>query len=166
MADTTPRLSLPLLAAGQAQKELFHNEALTLLDLMVQPAAETLGDAAPPVSPRPGQAWIVGPAPSGDWAGQAGAVAGWTESGWRFVVPGEGMRLWVRAVQLWAEYRGGAWQLGRIAASSVSVGGVQVVGSQQPAIAAPAGGTTIDQAARTAIGAVLEALRSHGLVAR
>ena len=32
MTDATPRFALPLLAAGQAQKELFHNEALTLPD--------------------------------------------------------------------------------------------------------------------------------------
>ncbi|MGL4312420.1 MAG: DUF2793 domain-containing protein, partial [Sphingomonas sp.] len=33
MAETTSRLALPLLAAGQAQKEMFHNEALALIDL-------------------------------------------------------------------------------------------------------------------------------------
>ena len=35
MSDTTARLRLPTLRAGQAQKELTHNEALTLLDLAV-----------------------------------------------------------------------------------------------------------------------------------
>lgn len=34
--QTTVRLSLPLLQVGQAQKELSHNEALTLLDFAVQ----------------------------------------------------------------------------------------------------------------------------------
>ena len=33
----TPRFGLPLLAPGQAAKELTHNEALSLLDLLVQP---------------------------------------------------------------------------------------------------------------------------------
>jgi hypothetical protein len=28
MADTTPRFALPFILPGQAQKELFHNEAL------------------------------------------------------------------------------------------------------------------------------------------
>jgi hypothetical protein len=32
------RLALPLLAAGQAGKEVTHNEALTRLDMLVQPA--------------------------------------------------------------------------------------------------------------------------------
>lgn len=166
MTDTTPRLFLPLLAAGQAQKELIHNEALLLLDLLVQPVVETLGDNVPPDSPASGQAWIVGTAPGGAWAGQAGAVAGWTDGGWRFAAPHEGSRLWIRAAGLWADYRGGTWQLGHGVAASLSVGGVQVVGAQQPAIPSPTGGTVIDQAARTALAAVLDALRSHGLVAR
>jgi hypothetical protein len=166
MTDSTPRFALPLLAAGQAQKELFHNEALLALDLLVQATAETLGDPAPPAAPLPGQAWIVGAQPSGDWTGQANGVAGWDDGGWRFVAPIEGMRLWVRTVGLWATFRGGAWQLGREAVASVNVGGVQVVAAQQPAIPAPAGGTVVDQAARTALNAVLEALRTHGLVAR
>lgn len=33
----TPRYKLPLLAIGQAQKELFHNEALILLDFLIHP---------------------------------------------------------------------------------------------------------------------------------
>ena len=35
--ETTARLTLPFLQSGQAQKELTHNEALTLLDIAVQP---------------------------------------------------------------------------------------------------------------------------------
>lgn len=166
MADTTPRFALPLLAAGQAQKELFHNEALMTLDLLVQATAETLGDTAPPKAPGAGQSWIVGLDPTGAWSGQAGTVAGWTDGGWRFVPPGEGMRLWVRAAGQFADYRAGGWQLGRIAAAALSIGGVQVVGGQQPAIADPATGSTVDQAARTTLHAVLEALRAHGLIAR
>ena len=34
--SVTPRLSLPLLAAGQAQKHVTHNDALTRLDALIQ----------------------------------------------------------------------------------------------------------------------------------
>src|SRR3546814_12942418 len=37
----------------------------------------------PPQTPAPGECWIVGDAPSGDWAGWAGALACWTHGGWR-----------------------------------------------------------------------------------
>lgn len=32
MTDTSARFALPLILPGQAQKEIFHNEALALLD--------------------------------------------------------------------------------------------------------------------------------------
>ncbi|WP_312846581.1 hypothetical protein [Sphingopyxis sp. PET50] len=44
---STARLALPLLAMAQAQKEVTHNEALTLLDLLVQPVVEAGPQATP-----------------------------------------------------------------------------------------------------------------------
>ena len=34
--ETTPRLKMPMIVPGQAQKELSHNDALATLDLLVQ----------------------------------------------------------------------------------------------------------------------------------
>lgn len=45
------------------------------------------------------------------------------------------------------------------------VDGVKVVGAQSSAITDPTGGSTVDAEARTAIGSILSALRSHGLIA-
>jgi hypothetical protein len=50
-------------------------------------------------------------------------------------------------------------------AAAFRVGGNQVVGAQQAAIAAPSGGGTIDSEGRTVIGDILTALRAHGLIA-
>jgi hypothetical protein len=41
----------------------------------------------------------------------------------------------------------------------------QVVGNRQAAISAPSGGSTVDAEARTAIGSILSAMRTHGLIA-
>jgi hypothetical protein len=89
--ERTPRLALPLLQPGQAQKETTHNEALTVLDLTVQASVLTVGTNVPPAVPLVGSAWIVGTAPTGGWVGQARAIAGWTSGGWRFVAPRDGM---------------------------------------------------------------------------
>lgn len=165
MSETTDRLALPLLAAGQAQKEIFHNEALTRVDLLLQGAVEDHDIDDPPVSPGAGQCWIVGASPTGDWAGKAGQVAGWTTGGWRFLLPRAGMTFWHIAAGCAIRHDGSAWSVGEETGSLLRIDGIKVVGAQQAAIADPSGGTTVDVETRTAMEQVLAALRSHGLIA-
>lgn len=161
--ETSARLALPLLKTGQAQKELSHNEALALLDIAVQAGVEAVEVNLPPVDPSPGASWIVGPAPTGVWAGRAGALAGWTPGGWRFVSPSEGMRVWDAGSGAFAVFTAGAWTIGQLR-GRVFVDGVQVVGPRAAAIADPTGGETIDTEARAALAGLLAALRDHGLL--
>ncbi len=163
--ETTVRLGLPLLQIGQAQKELSHNEALALLDFAVQPVVEAVGVDTPPTAPAEGACWVVGASPSGAWAGQAHALAGWTAAGWRFVPARDGMAAWSRADDAIARFSGGSWTIGRISGTRLVLAGTAVVGAQQAAIANPVGGSVPDAEARTAIVAILAALRSHGLIA-
>lgn len=164
MTDTTARLALPLLQPGQAQKELFHNEALARLDAILDAVAETIGDMAPPASPTVGTAWIVGAAPTGAWAGHALDLAAWTDGGWRFAVLPEGALVWVRAAATYARRGPDAWLVGDLPLARVTVGGVQVLGAREPAIFAPTGGAAPDAEARAAIAAMLAAMRNHGLI--
>ena len=147
MDEQTPRLSLPFLDPGQAQKEITHNEALMLLDLAVQASVEAVGTNDPPAAPAVGAAWIVGDTPTGPWNGMAGRIAGWSSDGWRFVAPFEGMRAWSRGDGGEARFAGGQWRV-----------------AERPAIPAPAGGATIDTEARASITAVLAALANHDFV--
>lgn len=48
--------------------------------------------------------------------------------------------------------------------SALLLDGIQVVGERRPAIASPSGGAPMDSEARSAIEAVLTALRQHGLI--
>lgn len=151
MTDTaSARLALPLLQPGQAQKELYHNEALALLDLAVQAVVEAVGATTPPATPAIGECWIVGTGASGAWAGQAGAIAGWTSGGWRFIAPIEGMAAWHRGSRRVVRYIGGEWQ--------VAPGPGAPIGD-------PAGGSTVDAECRTAIAAILATMRAQGLIA-
>lgn len=163
MSDASARLALPLLQAGQAQKEVAHNEALAAIDLLLQAAVEAVA-ATPPASPAVGQCWIVGAGAGGAWGGRAGCLAGWSEAGWRFATPAEGMAAWIKGAGVPARFAGGAWSIGTIAGDRVTIGGVQVVGARQPAIMPPSGGATVDTEARAAIGAVIVALKAHGLI--
>ncbi len=160
----TPRLDLPFLSAGQAQKEFTHNEALQTLDLMVAAAVEEAPRADPPGSPAAGDCYIVGTSPTGDWSGMSQSVAGYTNGGWRFVAPVEGMSVYVKADGVVATFRQAAWETGVVRGSSMVIAGQQVVGARLPAIAEASGGSTVDTEARTVIEAILGALREHGLI--
>jgi hypothetical protein len=160
----TPRLALPFLSAGQAQKEFTHNEALQTLDILVGGALVDGPVATPPASPSIGDAYIVDESPTGDWAGKPGCVAAYTSGGWRFVAPTDGLAFYVKSQAEWAIYRAGSWELGLLRGSSVVIGGQQVVGSRVAAIGSASGGTTVDTEARAAIDQILAAMRQHGLI--
>ncbi|MFN3387429.1 MAG: DUF2793 domain-containing protein [Allosphingosinicella sp.] len=163
MSEATPRYELPFLIPGQAQKEFFHNEALTRIDAALHPCVEAAGAAAAPAQPEEGQAWIVGAGAGGAWAGQEGSLAIWTAGGWRFVAPREGMSVWNREAGHAIRWDGAGWSGGELAGSALLVGGVQVVSARQPAVPSPSGGTVIDVEARQAVAAIIATLMSHGL---
>lgn len=160
----TDRLGLPLLAAGQAQKEVAHNEALLRIDLAIQIVVESADLATPPDAPAAGQCWIVAASAAGDWAGQGDALAGWTDNGWRFVAPRPHWHAWVGDRALLMRYDGMHWVDGPVRDNGYFSDGIQILSTRQPAIADPSGGTTIDVAARAAISALLATLRTHGLI--
>ncbi|MFC0283059.1 DUF2793 domain-containing protein [Camelimonas abortus] len=86
----TPRLRLPLVAAGQAQKHVTVNESLTLLDDLAQLAVRDADRVAPPAAPGEGDRHIVAAGAAGDWAGQDGAVAVRRDGAWQFHAPAPG----------------------------------------------------------------------------
>lgn len=163
MALQSDRLKLPFLAAAQAQKEVTHNEALAMADIAVQAVVQSVAPATVPTSPAVGQCWIVGPSPTGVWAGHPGAIAAWTSGGWRFVSPFEGMQAWSLADAVTVRRGATMWTKGDLTASTLSVGGDQVVGARRPRVLAPTGGATVDSQARAAISALIAGLEAHGL---
>jgi uncharacterized protein DUF2793 len=156
MSEESPRYRLPLIAPGQAQKELFHNEALLRIDAALQAAVEEGPIAGPPANPEAGQCWLAAVGATGAWTGKDGQLAMWSGSGWRFVAPAAGMTVWNKAAALPLRWSG--------TGASLVVGGQQVVGERQPAVPSPSGGTIIDAEARAAIDALIAALMSHGLI--
>jgi hypothetical protein len=162
--NSTPRLGLPLLAVGQAQKELAHNEAIQSLDALVGTAVEELPRNDPPAAPTIGAAYITGPEPVAEWEGKPLHIAAFTSGGWRLIAPREGMTAYVRSTGTWAVYGLGAWEVGQLTGSALVLEGKQVVGARAAAIPSASGGTTIDVQARAAVDQILGALRQHGLI--
>lgn len=110
MSDQTPNLSLPFILPAQAQKHVTHNEAIELLDMIVQLTLEDSGVVTPPVLADEGQAWGVGVGATGLWAGQDNNIATWRGGGWLFVPPREGWQAWVRAASGLFVWTSGVWQ--------------------------------------------------------
>jgi hypothetical protein len=164
MSDATPRFGLPFILPGQAQKEVFHNEALTAADALLHPVVESAALATPPADPQPGQSWLVGAPGAGAWAGKEGNLATWSVGGWRFAAPLEGMQVWDKAASRRRTWLGSAWSDGELQGSRLVVESVQVVGERQAAVPSPSGGTIIDVEARAAVAGLIVALRSHGLI--
>ena len=142
-----------------------HNEAIQTLEALVAPSVEEPPRVSPPASPALGSCYLIAAGATGAWTGKQDHLACFTAGGWRFIPPVDGMTAYVRSTSVWAVYRSSAWELGVLRGSALNVGGQQVVGARGTAIAAPAGGTTVDVEGRTAINAILAALRSHGLIA-
>jgi hypothetical protein len=58
-----------------------------------------------------------------------------------------------------------AWESGISRAREYQVDGETVIRARQPSIAGPLGGSVVDAESRMAIAAILNALRTHGLIA-
>jgi hypothetical protein len=119
----TPNLSLSYLEAGQAQKHVTLNEALRLLDAIVQLAVGGV-NMVPPAVPADGERWIVGAGASGAFAGHENEIAAFQDGAWNFLAPRPGWRAWNAEAETLLVWTGAAW-------SEVSSGG-DIVG--------PAGG--------------------------
>jgi len=141
--SASSRYGLPLLFAGQAQKEFFVNQAHALIDTLLHPAIEGEADD-PPAVPEEGESWLVGPAPGGAWAERAGCLASFQAGAWVFAEPRDGLRVFDRGTGQDIRYRGG-WQ-------------------RAVTPAAPAGGVTVDSEARSAIAALIAALIAGGIL--
>ena len=111
MPDISPILSLPLILPAQAQKHVTHNEALRLLDVMVQLAVLNRNLNAAPALPAVGDRHIVAAGAVGVWAGQVGKIALYTSTGWQFFAPLQGWQAHVLAESMTVVYSGLAWSL-------------------------------------------------------
>lgn len=109
MPDSTTHLLLPYILAAQAQKHVTHNEALRILDGLVQLAVLDRDLTAPPGSPADGDRYIVASGATGDWAGWDLNVALWTDGAWLRLPPRVGWRAWVEDESVLLVYNGTGW---------------------------------------------------------
>jgi len=143
--SASPRFALPLLFAGQAQKEVFVNEALSMIDGLLHCAVEEIV-AVPPLVPDEGSAWLIAEDSTGDWADRGGQIALRQTSQWLFAAPRDGMRVLNKETGQDLRRTNGAW----VAAT---------------APAPLTGGAVVDTEARAMLAALVASLRQAGIFA-
>src|SRR5690606_7205889 len=110
MTEDTPNLDLPYIMPAQAQKHVTHNEALDLIDTLLQCAVADRDLSEPPEEAQEGERYIVAADASGTWAGREGTIALRREGGWRFLTPRIGWRAWVVDEAVLVFWNGDAWE--------------------------------------------------------
>ena len=110
MSDITTHLLLPYILAAQAQKHVTHNEAVRLLDAIVQLSVLDRDLTAPPGSPADGDRYIVASGGTGLWAGWDLHVTTWVDGVWMRLVPRPGWLAWIADEATFFVWNGSAWQ--------------------------------------------------------
>ena len=111
MSDISPHLLLPYILAAQAQKHVTHNEALRLLDAVVQLSVLDRDLTAPPAMPADGDRYIVASGATGLWAGWDLNVTTWVDGVWMRLVPRPGWLAWIADETVAAVWTGTFWKL-------------------------------------------------------
>lgn len=109
MTDT-PKLGITNVDAGSSQKHVAVNEGWQDLDALVQLGVIDKDLNTPPGSPTAGDTYIVGPAPTGLWATQAGNVA-YYNGAWFFHKPNSGWLTYVADESSIYVHNGTSWSI-------------------------------------------------------
>lgn len=141
--SSTPNYSLPLLFAGQAQKEFFVNQSMSVIDALLQNSV-VQSRGTPAATPSDGECYRVLSNATGEWAGHDDELALWIGSSWVFVTPSIGMSIFDKEAESLIRYENG-W-----------------VTAVTPSL--PNGGTTIDTEARDTIAQLIDVLRTSGIL--
>jgi hypothetical protein len=120
MSNTT-NLALPLMTGAQSQKHITHNDALLILDAVVQATVTSVTLTAPPGSPTEGVCYVVAASPTGAWSGKANNIAVFVSGAWRFIEPKTGWSIWNLTMGSTLRWNGTSW------APTITTDGYQVV---------------------------------------
>jgi hypothetical protein len=117
--STSANLALPFIEGGELLPDVTLNEALRLIDTLVQLAVVDRDLMAPPGSPSEGQRWIVKATATGAWTGHATHLAAWQDGEWVFAIPRVGWLAYVIDEGTLLTWDGSAWVSALSALASV-----------------------------------------------
>jgi len=137
----TPRLNLPFLAAGQAQKHVTLNESLLRLDALVQIRALSRTVTTPPSGAQEGDCYVVPASPSGAWTSHGGKLASFQDGGWNLLAPAEGWLVWVTDEATFQVRHNGNWVALPVSSEQVARWGINSTADNQNRLAVASPGS-------------------------
>lgn len=119
---TTPNTGIPYVTENTLDPAAALNQALNVVDALLQTMVIAMDLSAPPGGAQDGDLYIVGPGPTGAWAGRANDLARFVAQGafWQFYEAGAQVRLILNredgGLYIWSELDSpGAWEFLAIA---------------------------------------------------
>lgn len=129
--STTPDLGLPEIASQQSQPEITHNEALYMIQALVNGVIDK-DTLSPPELPTEGDAYLIAGTGADGWAGKDNKIAIYAGGSWRYVpdvdddgneitvgTRNKGLRVYVRDENQDYIWDGTAWAAYTVAGTAV-----------------------------------------------
>ena len=108
-APATSRLGLPFLQAGQALKNITHNEALQRLDAGLYLSCSDMAATSLPSDPPEGLVILISQTPDTGLLERIGQIAVFSAQRWTWFTPKSGWSLWDMANETLRMFNGTAW---------------------------------------------------------
>lgn len=110
----TPNINLPTLPSGQTNISISYNEAMQIIDALIQLTVVDKDLSEPPSTSSSdiGKRWIVGSSATDDWSGQDSNIALCVgENLWKFIEPRSGFKAYVEDEEKDYRFISGTWSL-------------------------------------------------------
>ena len=107
--STTNNLNITKVEQGQSQKEVTVNQALDVIDALLNTSVIDRDLTDSPVSPNEGDLYIPASPATGDWTGNEGKLAHFTGGSFQFITPNEGLTLWLADEDIQITFDGSNW---------------------------------------------------------
>ena len=106
--EHTNNLAMPLLIPNQSGKEITHNEALVILDNIVQKSVVDKDLSTPPENPENNALYIVGQNAINEWENKENYLS-YFDNGWRFITPKNGFVFFIEDENKLYNFNGTSW---------------------------------------------------------
>jgi len=107
--DQTDNLQLPYIMPQQAQKHVPHNEAIRMLDAIVQLGVVSDAYLEPPIGPITGSRFIIAANATSEWSGRDNQIAAYQDGAWTYFTPLPGWSAWVESKNTQLIWNGSEW---------------------------------------------------------